>query len=257
LIAAWKELIESFAASEVGMPKLKVLDMSGTLALKEGGSVLAAFASGNLPSLERLQNKRPPRDSRSKCFEIGPVGMQSLIDAVHSQSFPRNLRGVNVRLSGLHGATAGADGNKLIIAIAESEKGLPPCISSLSFSGSLSSDALSLLAASGKRQCEDGGKLSNLETLILSDCQIDNQKLKLLAQCFSVHLSPELKVLDLRKNPFDRETLSAFIDTLRPESLQNLEKFLVDFTDEALESLEEYARSKGKLSFVDVSCFGD
>uniref|UniRef100_A0A0G4I2F2 Uncharacterized protein n=1 Tax=Chromera velia CCMP2878 TaxID=1169474 RepID=A0A0G4I2F2_9ALVE len=255
---SWEYFFEAIAENEDGLPSLKRLDLIDTEAKKAGGPLATVLGSGKLPSLEGL---RPNLfQDGTVPFELDDGGVQRLSDAVRAGRFPPGLCRLGFRL--VRGAQ-GIDVDRLISAISESEKGLPWCVGHLNLRGGrLGEDSLVKLARSGGGS--SGGRLSNLKDLALCDCEIDDQRLKRLAEVFCAHGCPQLRLLNLFLNKISPEGLTAFVDTLSPEALP----CLIDLSlggqqgfegrEEGkrfarhVESVRERVRSEGKLKSLRI-----
>uniref|UniRef100_A0A0K6S6E4 Uncharacterized protein n=1 Tax=Chromera velia CCMP2878 TaxID=1169474 RepID=A0A0K6S6E4_9ALVE len=244
---AWGELVQAIVGREEGLPELVSLDLSDTTAISAGGVIAAALGSGKLPSLTDLY----PR-----LFCIDAEGVEGLGGAIRAARFSPLVGNIHFCLDVIEEANSNVDG--LITAIAESEKGLPACMRSFDLSGGrMGEDALALLAASGGEGA--GGKLSNLGSLDLSSCQIDDGMLRQWGEVFSAHRCPKLKTIKLEGNRISVDGVSAFFDVLTPQSLPQLE--LLDLHgqegmegveqqrnfDSAVEALRHAAHREGKL----------
>uniref|UniRef100_A0A0G4HAV4 Uncharacterized protein n=1 Tax=Chromera velia CCMP2878 TaxID=1169474 RepID=A0A0G4HAV4_9ALVE len=256
--AGWTELLQN----EDGLPSLKRLDLVGTNAQEAGpaGRLATVLGTGKLLSLECLRPNffQDPTEP----FELDDGGVQRLSDAVRAGRFPPGLCLLGFRL--VRGVQ-GIDVDRLISAIAESEKGLPLCIASLNLlGGRLREDSLMKLARSGRGS--SGSRLSNLKDLALCDCEIDDHRLKRLAEVFCAHGCPRLTLLNLFLNKISPEGLKAFVDALSPEALPCLIDLSVggqqgfegrDSEEEKrfarhIESLKERVRSEGKLKSLRI-----
>uniref|UniRef100_A0A0G4GGD7 Uncharacterized protein n=1 Tax=Chromera velia CCMP2878 TaxID=1169474 RepID=A0A0G4GGD7_9ALVE len=182
--------------------------------------LLRGIVSGQIPHLEFVAQSHCFFDSFNSLFifDLDAEGMKVFADGVRKGSFPPRLRGLGFRLR-KHRPPVDVD--PLILSIAENETGLPPCVASLKLRfGRIGESALSRLAEKGRGICES--KLKCLKYMNLSDCCIDDHKLKELAEVFRVHECPQLKFLYLNRNKITAEGFVAFIRTLKRESLQNL-----------------------------------
>uniref|UniRef100_A0A0G4IG02 Uncharacterized protein n=1 Tax=Chromera velia CCMP2878 TaxID=1169474 RepID=A0A0G4IG02_9ALVE len=204
----WGELMRAIGGSDEGLPNLKHLS---------GYDITVALALRKLPALEKL-------GSESSEVWVNEEGLNSLAEGVRRGELPSRLEKLNIRLLG--GAEA-INVDPLIAAIAESEKGLPPCVRRLNLrQGRVGEEVLAALAAS-----EGGGKLPDLEELLLDDADLDDGRLQRLAEVFNVHECPKLAKLDLRYNRISIEGVSAFLKTLLPTSPPNLCVLLLDSQD--------------------------
>uniref|UniRef100_A0A0G4FH56 Uncharacterized protein n=1 Tax=Chromera velia CCMP2878 TaxID=1169474 RepID=A0A0G4FH56_9ALVE len=241
---AWGELVQAIVGREEGLPKLVSLDVSDTTAIEAGGVIAAALGSGKLPSLTDLY----PR-----WFYIDDDEVEGLGGAIRAARFPPHVGHISFYLD--DEANINVDG--LITAIAESEKGLPACVRSLDLSGGrVGEEALALLAASGG---EGVGKLSDLGSLDLSSCQIDDGMLRQWGEVFSAHRCPKLETINLMDNRISVDGVSAFFDVLAPQSLPQLERLNLHGQEgmegveqqrnfgSAVEALRHAAHREGKL----------
>uniref|UniRef100_A0A0G4IF13 Uncharacterized protein n=1 Tax=Chromera velia CCMP2878 TaxID=1169474 RepID=A0A0G4IF13_9ALVE len=196
----WGEFMQAIAESQRGLPKLQYLDFSGHEDFAIGKPVIAALASGNVRLLKRLDFESFP-PTAGITLSGGSLGI--LCEGVREGMFPPGLKAdMRLKIDPREGSF-----DSLLTAIAESKTGLPPCISSLDFGGlksvmrgaRFSEEALAILAASGGRN--SAGKLSHLEEVNMSYCDIDDQKLKRLGEVFSAYGCSSLKFLDLRWIP--------------------------------------------------------
>uniref|UniRef100_A0A0G4GQW0 Uncharacterized protein n=1 Tax=Chromera velia CCMP2878 TaxID=1169474 RepID=A0A0G4GQW0_9ALVE len=260
-VVAWGEFLQAITDSQKGLPKLKFLELSDTHAHRAGagGRLAAVLRSGKLPSLQSLYPEHSVLKHRL-CLvnvqeelgliaeDVRRVRLPPRLESVcYSFPFPRGLRNGDLNL------------DALISAIAESERGLPSCVTGLRlWGGRVGEEALASLAAS--RGVFSEGKLSNLKELDLSACEIDDKKLKRLAEVFTAHGCPKLTHLNLSRNRISIDGFSAFLDILRPGCLPNLFS-LVLFQQEqeeghlqrreldldASEALKDRARSEKKI----------
>uniref|UniRef100_A0A0G4GCJ3 Uncharacterized protein n=1 Tax=Chromera velia CCMP2878 TaxID=1169474 RepID=A0A0G4GCJ3_9ALVE len=208
---AWIEFSQAIVGSQRGLPKLTDLHLDHTKFESMGESLVSVLASGKVPSLESLLIM----------FSLCETGMTALGDAVKGKKFPPRLDELSFFLSSASAHPVSID--PLIIAIAESEKGLPPCLSTLDLTGGrVGVESLASLAAS--REVGEVSKLSNLRFLTLTSCGIDDQRLKKLGEVFRAHACPELGELFLQDNKLSLEGISAFLDLLEPDSLPEVKK---------------------------------
>uniref|UniRef100_A0A0G4H1I5 Uncharacterized protein n=1 Tax=Chromera velia CCMP2878 TaxID=1169474 RepID=A0A0G4H1I5_9ALVE len=200
----WGKFIKAIIEREGGLPKLRKLSVDE---LAVHGLLVIALGSGKLPSLERLHP--------SELF-FGHVRLKSVARAVRTGRFPLRLRTLKF------GLRRNVEVDCLVRAIAGSQKGLPLCVSSLNLSGGrVGEDALRFLAEGGSG---GSGKLSHLVSLDLSQCEIDDKKLKILGEVFCTHRCPQLRFLNLEENSFSSAGVSVFFDNLRPDSLPKLKR---------------------------------
>uniref|UniRef100_A0A0G4G634 Uncharacterized protein n=1 Tax=Chromera velia CCMP2878 TaxID=1169474 RepID=A0A0G4G634_9ALVE len=210
--AAWRDFMQAIAESKGGLPRLRTLMLENTHAEEEGGALVTALGSGNLPNLESLL----PYSLR-----VAREGARAFAEALRTGKFPCHLQNLSVSVCG--------ELDPLVFAIAESDVGLPSCISSLKLRGGrLGVEALAALAASRKAGRPEvhvtcvGEKLTALKDLDLSSCEIDDQSLQRLGEVFAVHTCPDLRSLCLDGNKFTAEGFSAFVDALKYESLSRI-----------------------------------
>uniref|UniRef100_A0A0G4I1G0 Uncharacterized protein n=1 Tax=Chromera velia CCMP2878 TaxID=1169474 RepID=A0A0G4I1G0_9ALVE len=207
---AWEYFMTAIAESEEGMRELRRLNLLDTNVETVGGGVATALGSGKVPSLQSIF---------PSYFHLDERGVRSLCDAIREGKFPSKLGGIGFRLLCEDGPPIDLD--PLLVSIAESEGGLPSCVTSLNLSGGrVGVGSLALLAAS--RGDSLRGKLSSLESLSLSGCQIDDARLQRLAEVFRAHECGALGGLGLHQNCISAAGLSTFLDTLQPESLPNV-----------------------------------
>uniref|UniRef100_A0A0G4HWS2 Uncharacterized protein n=1 Tax=Chromera velia CCMP2878 TaxID=1169474 RepID=A0A0G4HWS2_9ALVE len=207
---AWREFLHAIRQSERGLPKLKHLNLYGTTARDAGGPLAAALGCGKLPSLQNV-------GVGFEAFAPDEEGVGDLSELVRGGNFPPHIQMLSFRLR--HGNRIDVD--RLIRSIGESEIGLPPFLRVLTLSGArVGEEALASLAASAVGGC--GGKFSQLEGLDLSDCSLDDNRLRLLGQVFSAHGGPRLNRLVLGRNRISIEGFKAFIHVLRPGCLPKL-----------------------------------
>uniref|UniRef100_A0A0G4GLA7 Uncharacterized protein n=1 Tax=Chromera velia CCMP2878 TaxID=1169474 RepID=A0A0G4GLA7_9ALVE len=134
----WTEFIKALTESEVGYPRLKSLQMDVSIQWASA-LMLAVLTSGRFKSLESLCTCNSE-------FDLDQNNFQVLCEALRSRTFPPNLWGLRFRTS-----VQNINLNPLIRTIAESENGLPPCVTALNLAqGNLGGEALDLLASSGQ-----------------------------------------------------------------------------------------------------------
>uniref|UniRef100_A0A0G4HNA2 Uncharacterized protein n=1 Tax=Chromera velia CCMP2878 TaxID=1169474 RepID=A0A0G4HNA2_9ALVE len=252
----WHEFISAFVRSHHNLPSIDVEwfywlnpDRSRTELIFEALSLGKFPAESSLCSMEYHQNKIGP-------LVLDEKGVEVLSDRVRrgKESWSR------FRLS--DGVEGGVNVDSLIIAIAESELGLPPDVETLDLKGGrVGLEALRVLAETRGGHL---GKLPDLRHLSLSDCEIDNEKLTELAKVFSRHKLPNLQSLDLSKNRISTKGVSKFIDSLSRKAFPKLSAIQfgeqMGFEGEegrrgfsaTLGALQCLARCKGKLLRVSL-----
>uniref|UniRef100_A0A0G4H9S5 Uncharacterized protein n=1 Tax=Chromera velia CCMP2878 TaxID=1169474 RepID=A0A0G4H9S5_9ALVE len=242
-------LMEAVLESKEGLPVLEDLVLGKARVGEAGGSVVSALVSGKLPSLARLGD-----EVFLDSLQLDEEGVAILGEAVRTDKFP-NLSGRFQFSLSMRNISV----DSLITGIAESKKGLPPCVTCLNLSGGrLSEEALASLARG-----VGGGKLSGLASLNLSECGIDDALLLQLGEVFSVEECRGLRYIDLSRNRISVDGFSAFIDALRPESLPSVYEILLEgqegFDDDEsrqnfsaqIGGLMDLAESEGKLLQMD------
>uniref|UniRef100_A0A0G4GSK5 Uncharacterized protein n=1 Tax=Chromera velia CCMP2878 TaxID=1169474 RepID=A0A0G4GSK5_9ALVE len=133
------EFMTAIVQSEAGLPFLKVLDLRMNHLQSADGALVRALASGKLPTLEGLHPFH---------FSVGREGVEALAHTVREgREFPARLhQKIEFRLHDLPDNQTVVD--PLLIALAESQKGLPRSISSLELNfGILREEAMALLAS--------------------------------------------------------------------------------------------------------------
>uniref|UniRef100_A0A0G4I6Q2 Uncharacterized protein n=1 Tax=Chromera velia CCMP2878 TaxID=1169474 RepID=A0A0G4I6Q2_9ALVE len=108
-----------------------------------------------------------------------------------------------------------------------------------------------------------GGKLSSLEGLSFSNCQIDDDVFRRLGEVLCAHVCPLLESVNVRNNRISVDGVSAFLDALSPQSVPLLECLWLEGQEgievgdaekrfaSDVEALLEQARAQGKVP----SCF--
>uniref|UniRef100_A0A0G4GKE5 Uncharacterized protein n=1 Tax=Chromera velia CCMP2878 TaxID=1169474 RepID=A0A0G4GKE5_9ALVE len=242
---SWRDLLRAVVESERGLPFLKRLETPGRSVHK-----LLAVGSGKLPALEYM------RDSE---FDLDEQTLPALCTGVRRGTFPPGLPVRSVRFCRQDGLSP-IDLDPLICALAESTKGLPACVSSLELvGGRLGVEALVSLTESGGGSL--GSKLSQLESLDLSECEIDDERLTRLGEVFRAHSCTHLETLYLWRNRISAEGVSAFVDRLNPDSLPNLQRLYVSPQEEGGDSRllqerqEKWSEGAGGTKQPDVRTF--
>uniref|UniRef100_A0A0G4I5P3 Uncharacterized protein n=1 Tax=Chromera velia CCMP2878 TaxID=1169474 RepID=A0A0G4I5P3_9ALVE len=214
-VGSWGELMEAIVDSEKGAPRLEQLSILDPYRdpLGQGGPYLSALGSGKLPSLRNF-----PVPS---CFLLNAEGLQTLSVAVRAGQFPPRLCSQFHFIFQSPADQPRVNLDPLMLAVAQNQKGLPPFIKSLRFErGRLGEAALASLASSGE---VGGGRFSGLKRLSFTDCDIDDQILRRLAEVFNVHKFPSLTALGLERNRISRDGVKQFCDTLTSEALPEVQ----------------------------------
>uniref|UniRef100_A0A0G4GIG4 Uncharacterized protein n=1 Tax=Chromera velia CCMP2878 TaxID=1169474 RepID=A0A0G4GIG4_9ALVE len=209
-----KALMKAVGESEIGLPKLKCLNLSRTNARGGGVFVARALESGKIPKIQDLLLLDCGFDEECAV---------ALAGALRSQRFPgKVLKGLElgrgVLLSTQHQSTQPPPSfDSLMSSVEQSQGGLPNLERLVIRGGRLGVDGMLSLAASFRL-----GKLSSLLKLHLCECEVDDWGLKLLT--LGLVSTPNLKLCDLTLigNSITPEGLNSFVDLLSRESLPKL-----------------------------------
>uniref|UniRef100_A0A0G4GEJ7 Uncharacterized protein n=1 Tax=Chromera velia CCMP2878 TaxID=1169474 RepID=A0A0G4GEJ7_9ALVE len=214
---AWGGFMRAVGESEMGMPKMKFLNLRDTLVNLMGGPVSFALASGKVLSLEDIGTLE------KFYFYFDEKGVGELGNAVRKGGFPARF---STRMKfQLNNSFINLDG--LISAIRENEGGLPSFVVELNLlGGRFGKEALASLAASGGGT--SGGKLAHLKVLNMSSCAIDADQLGSLGEIFFAHDCRELESLNLKENWINTQGVRSLFDLLTPQSLPKLSSLLLD-----------------------------
>uniref|UniRef100_A0A0G4FAL6 Uncharacterized protein n=1 Tax=Chromera velia CCMP2878 TaxID=1169474 RepID=A0A0G4FAL6_9ALVE len=241
---SWEVFARSIAESQGGLPKMKQLLIGQTREDHFCVWLGIAMATGKLPCVEKLEPARISLDTQSV-----PI----ISDAVRENQFPPAAFPLTLCV---REGSRDVNLDNLIRAIAESRERVR--VGELELrGGQVGEEALIALASSER------GNLSYLKYLDLSDCEIDDSKLKRWGEVFRAHECPKLGSIKLSKNRITLEGISGFFKTLEPESLPEL--CWVDWKDQegqeevgdggvtqkeflfSIKALRQAAQSEGKV----------
>uniref|UniRef100_A0A0K6S9P0 Uncharacterized protein n=1 Tax=Chromera velia CCMP2878 TaxID=1169474 RepID=A0A0K6S9P0_9ALVE len=253
----WREFMKAIGKSDEGLPRLKhfhpPLPQSLALALRK---LPALEAPKDRPTTNTHGPPTPiPRSDMS--LVLDEEGLSNMAEAVRAGDLPSGLKSLNISLC------ESISVDSLLVAIGESEKGLPPCVQGLDLRGGhFREETLAALAASEE-------KLSGLRHLELGGCDIDDSRLQRLGEVFNAHVCPGLASLWLEENKISLKGVSAFLKALHPESLPTLStlRFYGQKTTEMQEAnkrvfrdrcedLVKEAKRQGKLTGLSLGGFG-
>uniref|UniRef100_A0A0G4G250 Uncharacterized protein n=1 Tax=Chromera velia CCMP2878 TaxID=1169474 RepID=A0A0G4G250_9ALVE len=237
-----KALMEGIRDASQGLPLLERLDLSHTKAGLGFDFLSGTLSAGKLPALKSLLLKYVLVDSEY---------MQRLAEAVRGGHLSE-LRTLNLSHPGLYRPPrysyplrfpASTNLNALFEAVCESEKGLP-LLENFAFAGHRHLSAAAFCKAVEQK------KIPKLRDLDFFGCGLRNDFVIALSDALKVSELPDLTKLNVSSNRIRQTGLSVFFASIRPESLPNLETFLLQKnwgSGRTIKRLMENAKAEGKL----------